>query len=441
MNMRTLALWACLLSASVSFGNTIKVKAGDTLEKIASRTGVSASQIRKANPGIRETRLQIGQVIKLSTAGSRTSAGKSSSGKKRGGGNHTVQAGENNWIIAKRYGVSVSELSAMNGGRDLSRIKPGEKLSVPGRKTATKKAQPAAKPAAKSTKPTAKPATAKPATSGSKPITAKYIRVRGDDVSVRKNPTTDSARVARAQKDDYGKVLKSQGSWYYIQFNQYAGWIRRDFVAGISTGELTALQASAAQRAVARKAAAEQEKVALANKPAPKPAAKSSNKNADALISSAKDLLGTRYVWGGTSRGGFDCSGFVGYVMRKAGVSLPRTSAAQAKVGTYVPRSSLQKGDLVFFNTRGSRISHVGIYIGNGNFIHASSGGGRVRIDALSKAYYNTRFVTARRVGKFNTVSGALDEVRIELEESGELPKTVDAPEAKVQPGTDEVIK
>jgi cell wall-associated NlpC family hydrolase len=440
--MRTIALWACLLSASVSFGNTVKVKAGDTIEKIASRTGVSASQIRKANPGIRETRLQIGQVIKLSTAGSRTSAGKSSSGKKRGGGNHTVQAGENNWTIAKRYGVSVSELSALNGGRDLARIKPGEKLTVPGRTVAKKTAtKPVAKPVAKSTKPASKPVASKPATSGSKPITAKYIRVRGDDVSVRKNPTTDSSRVARAQKDDYGKVLKSQGNWYYIQFNQYAGWIRRDFVAGISTGELTALQASAGQRAVARKAAAEEAKVALANKPAPKPAAKGSNKNADALISSAKDLIGTRYVWGGTSRGGFDCSGFVGYVMRKAGVSLPRTSAAQAKVGTFVPRSSLQRGDLVFFNTRGGRISHVGIYIGSGNFIHASSGGGRVRIDALSKAYYNTRYVTARRVGKFTTVSGALDEVRIELEESGELPKTVDAPEAKVQPGTDEVIK
>lgn len=128
--------------------------------------------------------------------------------------------------------------------------------------------------------------------------------------------------------------------------------------------------------------------------------------DADELISNAMGFIGVAYRFGGTSPTGFDCSGFMQYVFRKAfAVSLPRTSAAQASVGTYVSRSELRPGDMVFFRTHGSRISHVGMYIGNDRFIHAPRTGKRIEITSLSSKYWNARYATARRVKRNNAQS------------------------------------
>ncbi|NUU64079.1 C40 family peptidase [Paenibacillus agri] len=109
-------------------------------------------------------------------------------------------------------------------------------------------------------------------------------------------------------------------------------------------------------------------------------------------------LLGTPYVWGGTTVAGFDCSGFILYILNKFNAGdLPRTSQSQAKAGTAVAKEDLRVGDLVFFNTLGNGISHAGIYIGDGEFAHSSSSKG-VRISKLSESYYADRYVTARRV-------------------------------------------
>lgn len=125
--------------------------------------------------------------------------------------------------------------------------------------------------------------------------------------------------------------------------------------------------------------------------------------DADELISNAMGFIGVAYRFGGTSPTGFDCSGFMQYVFRKAfAVNLPRTSAAQASVGSYVSRSELRPGDMVFFRTRGSRISHVGMYIGNDRFIHAPRTGKRIEITSLSSKYWNARYATARRVKRNN---------------------------------------
>ncbi|HEY0867942.1 MAG TPA: C40 family peptidase [Fimbriimonas sp.] len=125
---------------------------------------------------------------------------------------------------------------------------------------------------------------------------------------------------------------------------------------------------------------------------------KTSSTAQENVIKTAKGFRGVRYRWGGTSRSGVDCSGFTTQVFRAHGLRLPRTSVEQARVGKPV-KGGLQAGDLVFFRTtRGSRISHVGIYIGNGKFIHASSGGGKVQVNSLREGYYRSRFVTARRV-------------------------------------------
>lgn len=120
----------------------------------------------------------------------------------------------------------------------------------------------------------------------------------------------------------------------------------------------------------------------------------------DAVMIKIIELINTPYLWGGTTTYGIDCSAFVMTVYRKAlGIELPRTSIIQSTVGEEVKREDLQFGDLVFFNTIGNRISHVGIYLGEGQFAQSSSSGG-VKVSSLIEGYYNERYVTARRVIK-----------------------------------------
>ncbi|MFM7799829.1 MAG: C40 family peptidase [Planctomycetota bacterium] len=118
------------------------------------------------------------------------------------------------------------------------------------------------------------------------------------------------------------------------------------------------------------------------------------------LLDNALSFIGVPYRFGGsTPATGFDCSGFVKYVFNKTfDLSLPRTAREMARSGMAVARGELQPGDLVFFNTRGSVNSHVGIYLGDSKFVHAPYSRARVRIDDLDEKYYRQRFNGARRV-------------------------------------------
>ncbi|GFR34891.1 C40 family peptidase [Thermobrachium celere] len=123
--------------------------------------------------------------------------------------------------------------------------------------------------------------------------------------------------------------------------------------------------------------------------------------NVSELINIALSLQGIRYRYGGTTLNGFDCSGFTQYVYRQIGVNIPRTASEQAQVGLAVSKDSLRPGDLVFFETVRAGISHVGIYIGNGQFIHASSGSSyKVKISDLNSSYYEPRYRGAVRIIK-----------------------------------------
>lgn len=116
------------------------------------------------------------------------------------------------------------------------------------------------------------------------------------------------------------------------------------------------------------------------------------------LVQTARSFLGVPYQWGGASEEeGFDCSGLAMSVYRLNGFSLPRTSRDQFRAGDPVPRSSLSEGDLVFFDTRGrGTVSHVGIYAGDGQFIHAPRSGRSVSFDSLDNSYYRSRFLGGR---------------------------------------------
>ena len=121
---------------------------------------------------------------------------------------------------------------------------------------------------------------------------------------------------------------------------------------------------------------------------------------ASELVIQAMGLLGVPYKLGGTSEEkGFDCSGFVRYMYEKSvGLVLPRRAEEQAKVTEEISRSELKPGDLVFFNTLKRTFSHVGIYVGDGKFIHAPRPGKAVRVDDMREAYWQKRFNGARRV-------------------------------------------
>ncbi|MFP5375061.1 MAG: C40 family peptidase [Gammaproteobacteria bacterium] len=124
------------------------------------------------------------------------------------------------------------------------------------------------------------------------------------------------------------------------------------------------------------------------------------NGRVQGLLQRALALLGTPYRWGGTSPdGGFDCSGLVGYVFRTAlGIDLPRVSREQARTGELVAdRAALAAGDLVFFGRKG-RVDHVGIYVGEGKFVHAPSRGKDVTVSSLDTGYWSGKFMSARRI-------------------------------------------
>ncbi len=138
------------------------------------------------------------------------------------------------------------------------------------------------------------------------------------------------------------------------------------------------------------------------------------------LATTALTYLGINYRFGGdTPTRGFDCSGLVKYAAEKSlGLKLPRRSAEMARLGESVKRNDLERGDLVFFNTRGQRFSHVGIYLGEGKFVHAPSTGSKVRVESMNIGYWKKRYNGARRLA-----SGTGTGLRVAGNETADIQK------------------
>ena len=116
------------------------------------------------------------------------------------------------------------------------------------------------------------------------------------------------------------------------------------------------------------------------------------------VLSKAQEFLGTKYIFGKKNSSQTDCSGFTQQVFKEVGVSLPRSAAEQAKIGSTVDIDNLEVGDLLFYKTYKKEPSHVAIYVGDGQIIHASYKSKRVQYDAMDKAYYKKRFIYAKRL-------------------------------------------
>lgn len=216
-----------------------------------------------------------------------------------------------------------------------------------------------------------------------------YGKLNANKVNVRSGPGTSYKAVDQANSGEKAYIIGFNNQWYKVIYNSHVGYIRSDYLNLTEVPYENAASKKDPLFFVDGKSTGVTPSAA---------ALKGQSGTAQQIINNAKKHMGTPYVWGGTTPSGFDCSGFVQYVFKQSGISLPRTTSEQVKVGTYVSKSNLQPGDLVFLkNTYREGVSHVGIYIGDGQMIHASSSKG-VTISNLSASYYTQHYHSARRV-------------------------------------------
>lgn len=224
-----------------------------------------------------------------------------------------------------------------------------------------------------------------------------YGRVNYTRVNMRSGPSTSYSRIGQSSQGDLAYIIGLNKGWYKVIWNDTICYIRSDY--------LTLTEYPYENRASAKsplffrggKSTGTPVSAAALRNSANYISGNTSNK-ASAIVATAKQYIGVPYVWGGESPSGFDCSGFVQYVFKKNGISLNRTVVTQYQHGYAVNKSNLQPGDLVFFqNTYTTGLSHIGIYIGNNQFIHASSSQG-VTVSSLSNSYWASHYHSARRV-------------------------------------------
>lgn len=290
-----------------------KVKRGDSLARIAKKYGVSTLRIKEAN-GLQGNVLKPGKALIIPTDGSRKLAKGTKSQPQKAGQVYVVKKGDTLQGIAKKTGLSTSDIKALNHLQK-SKLRSGQKLAL-----------------------------------------------------VKSAPNSE-ARQLRQKKAAQPDLSENDGE--------------EDLLSD--------------ETPVMEKTAELESDVQYSENPLGK---WRDPEERDLVVKVAKGFLGAPYRFGGSTVQGLDCSAFVRKIYEFFDVNLPRTAREQARVGMKVAKGELTEGDLVFFNTRRASVGHVGIYIGNNQFVHASSGkrDRHVRIDSLDKPYYNQRFIKAVRL-------------------------------------------
>jgi len=282
--------------------------------------------------------------------------------------NYTVLRGDTLGKISKRLGVSEDALSSENNLTKSAHLKRGQSLVIPSSKDN--------------------------ADSASKSIgTAQVIL---DQAVPHAGPFAGARSLDPINVGVVLPALDTKPGWVNVQLTKGQAWLPSDIVIF--------KPAPAAQPVVltcAPRKSTKEESVATV--------VKNARALGNPLLNKALTYQGVRYRWGGTSRSsGVDCSGFTTSVFLSQGIKLPRTAIQQSQIGTGVGKTNLKPGDLVFFRTsRSYRVNHVGIYVGEGKFIHAATGAGHVMVSSLGDKYYLRCYATARRVADFATASRA----------------------------------
>jgi cell wall-associated NlpC family hydrolase len=434
----TLILTPLVHAAEPAADSVHVVEPGDTVWQIAQDAGTDSATIMRLNGLEDGDVLVVGQSLKLS--GGQGAPSKPSAAK------YTVAEGDTLSSIALQLNTTTDALSEANHLEDVNRLAVGQELSVPsGGAASTPAARPAAAPSAASS------TTAAPArVSSSKRILVPYTVQSGETLGqiarqfdVRADAIAQASGIDDPNRIGVGAVLKVPLAGYEHVVTE--GETLRDIAARervdlgslidfneiedpglIRVGQIVLVPAPAPSLQVANLAPPAPAPAPAAPAPAaPKPAASAppaaTGKSAappaatppkpapavappagapkDGVVGAALKLVGAPYVWGGSSPSGFDCSGFVWYAVRQAGKSIGRGMLGEYNSGAHPSRDELKAGDLVFFqNTYTPGLSHNGIYIGNGQFVHAADEQSGVTISSLSSGYWASRWFGATRL-------------------------------------------
>ena len=215
-------------------------------------------------------------------------------------------------------------------------------------------------------------------------------------VNVRQSADKTSNILGTVNMNAEVSIYKEEGDWYKVSVNGINGYVYKPLVSDSKVETTNRSQTTPREDTTVLK---ETTTTPVANTPVQ--TTSSNSAKGEQIVTFAKGFLGYKYVYGGTTPSGFDCSGFVYYIFNQSGISLSRSLSVQSKSGTYVEKSNLRPGDVIIFNDWDNlAMGHVGIYIGDNQFIHAANSKRGVVTDYMDyrNSYYNTRYVTARRL-------------------------------------------
>ncbi|TFG78151.1 MAG: LysM peptidoglycan-binding domain-containing protein [Thermodesulfobacteriales bacterium] len=379
------------------YSGDYKVKKGDTLGHIASNHGISVKDLKNAN-NLTTNNLKIGKVLKVPalTKQNKTVAKSAKTVNRTSATKYTVKKGDTLGGISNSYGVSVAKIKEASSLKS-NNIKVGDVLLIPG----TQKT----------------------------PSSSTYTVVSGDTlggignkfgVSVKELRTLNNlkssylqvgmkltvsgnSKAAQPSVQTAKKAAQKPSARYIVKSGESLGIIAQRYgvsVTSIVNANNLKGQTIRAGQTINIPSAENYRDYAGNTEYSSNNESTSYKKTKENIITVAKQYLGAPYKFGGSSfKTGIDCSGYVKKIFSKFNVELPRTARdIYYNTGTRVAKNQLQTGDLVFFRTYASYPSHVGIYMGNGQFIHASSGARKVSITSLNKKYYTKRYIGAKRI-------------------------------------------
>ncbi len=379
------------------YSGDYKVKKGDTLGHIASNHGISVKDLKNAN-NLTTNNLKIGKVLKVPvlTKQNKTVAKSAKTVDRTSATKYTVKKGDTLGGISNSYGVSVAKIKEASSLKS-NNIKVGDVLLIPG----TQK----------------------------NPPTSTYTVVSGDtlggignkfNVSVKelknannlknsnirvgmKLTVSGNSKAAKPRVQTAKKAAQKPSVRYIVKSGESLGIIAQRYgvsVTSIVNANNLKGQTIRAGQTINIPSTENYRDYARNTEYSSNNESTSYKKTKESIITVAKQYLGAPYKFGGYSlKTGIDCSGYVKKIFSKFNVELPRTARdIYYNTGTRVAKSQLQTGDLVFFRTYASYPSHVGIYMGNGQFIHSSSGTRKVSITSLNKKYYTKRYLGAKRI-------------------------------------------